>query len=42
MINIKVKLGYCGCSAYIQHYQKQCISMKEDEQGFFSSSQNDV
>ena len=34
MINITDKTKCCGCSACIQRCPKQCISMKEDEQGF--------
>lgn len=34
MINITDKTKCCGCSACVQRCPKQCISMKEDEQGF--------
>lgn len=34
MINIKDKHNCCGCSACAQKCPKQCISMKEDEEGF--------
>lgn len=34
MINIEDKTNCCGCSACVQRCPKQCISMKEDEQGF--------
>lgn len=34
MINIKVKSECCGCNACVQRCPKQCISIKEDEQGF--------
>ena len=34
MINITDKTKCCGCSACVQRCPKQCIRMKEDEQGF--------
>lgn len=34
MINIKSKEDCCGCSACAQRCPKQCISMKEDDEGF--------
>lgn len=34
MINIKNKQDCCGCSACAQRCPKQCISMKEDDEGF--------
>lgn len=34
MINITDKSKCCGCSSCVQRCPKQCISMKEDEQGF--------
>lgn len=34
MINIIDKANCCGCNACTQRCPKQCISMKEDEQGF--------
>lgn len=34
MINITDKTKCCGCSACVQRCPRQCISMKEDEQGF--------
>lgn len=34
MIKIENKKECCGCSACVQRCPKQCISMKEDEQGF--------
>lgn len=34
MINITDKSKCCGCSACVQRCPKQCISMREDEQGF--------
>lgn len=34
MINIINKTDCCGCSACMQTCPKQCISMKEDEEGF--------
>ncbi len=34
MINITDKTKCCGCSACVQRCPKQCIVMKEDEQGF--------
>lgn len=34
MINITEKSECCGCNACVQRCPKQCISMKEDEQGF--------
>lgn len=34
MIDITDKTKCCGCSACVQRCPKQCISMKEDEQGF--------
>lgn len=34
MINIIDKSQCCGCNACVQICPKQCISMKEDEQGF--------
>ena len=37
MINIEDKKECCGCSACVQRCPKQCIVMKEDEEGFFVS-----
>lgn len=34
MISITDKKDCCGCSACVQRCPKQCISMKEDEEGF--------
>lgn len=34
MIKITEKSECCGCNACVQRCPKQCISMKEDEQGF--------
>lgn len=34
MIQIKDKSACCGCSACIQRCPKQCISLKEDKEGF--------
>ena len=34
MINIEDKKECCGCSACVQRCPKQCIVMKEDEEGF--------
>lgn len=34
MINIIDKSQCCGCSACVQRCPKQCITMKEDEEGF--------
>ena len=34
MINIEDKKQCCGCSACVQRCPKQCIVMKEDEEGF--------
>lgn len=34
MINVTDKTKCCGCTACLQRCPKQCISMKEDEQGF--------
>lgn len=34
MINIIRKEDCCGCTACVQRCPKQCISMKEDEEGF--------
>ena len=34
MIEIKDKEDCCGCWACVQRCPKQCISMKEDEEGF--------
>ena len=34
MINITEKSKCCGCSAYVQRCPKQCIILKEDEEGF--------
>lgn len=34
MIDIKDKKDCCGCSACVQKCPKQCISMKEDNEGF--------
>lgn len=34
MINIADKSGCCGCSACVQRCPKQCITMREDEEGF--------
>lgn len=34
MINLTDKTKCCGCSACVQRCPKQCINMKEDEQGF--------
>jgi len=34
MINIKDKKDCCGCSACVQKCPKQCISLKEDNEGF--------
>ena len=34
MINIINKTDCCGCSVCMQICPKQCISMKEDEEGF--------
>lgn len=34
MINIKDKKDCCGCSACVQRCPKQCISLKEDYEGF--------
>ncbi|MDN0071325.1 Coenzyme F420 hydrogenase/dehydrogenase, beta subunit C-terminal domain [Bacteroides caecigallinarum] len=34
MINITDKSKCCGCSACVQRCPKQCISIREDEQGF--------
>ncbi len=34
MIEIKDKKGCCGCSACVQKCPKQCISLKEDNEGF--------
>ena len=30
----KMKMDCCGCGACVQHCPKQCITMKEDEEGF--------
>lgn len=35
MINITEKHNCCGCTACVQRCPKQCISMIEDEEGFF-------
>lgn len=35
MINITDKQNCCGCSACVQACPKQCISFKEDDEGFF-------
>ncbi len=35
MINITEKSNCCGCSACVQRCPKQCITLKEDEEGFF-------
>lgn len=35
MIEIKEKKKCCGCSACVQKCPKQCISLKEDNEGFF-------
>ena len=34
MIKITDKHDCCGCSACVQRCPKQCISLKEDEEGF--------
>lgn len=34
MINIKDKSNCCGCNACVQKCPKQCISMREDDEGF--------
>lgn len=34
MINIKDKSNCCGCNACAQKCPKQCISMREDDEGF--------
>lgn len=34
MINITEKSNCCGCSACVQRCPKQCITLKEDEEGF--------
>lgn len=34
MIQIKDKSKCCGCMACVQKCPKQCITMKEDEEGF--------
>lgn len=34
MINIKNKSKCCGCNACVQRCPKQCMSMREDEEGF--------
>ena len=34
MINIQDKTKCCGCSACVQRCPKQCISLREDEEGF--------
>ena len=34
MIEIKNKKDCCGCSACVQKCPKQCISLKEDNEGF--------
>lgn len=34
MISIKGKAKCCGCSACVQRCPKQCISLKEDKEGF--------
>lgn len=35
MIKIKEKTDCCGCSACMNICPKKCITMKEDEEGFF-------
>ncbi len=34
MIHIQDKKDCCGCNACVQHCPKQCITMKEDSEGF--------
>ena len=34
MIKIQNKQDCCGCAACVQRCPKQCISMKEDNEGF--------
>lgn len=34
MINVTEKSNCCGCSACVQRCPKQCITLKEDEEGF--------
>ena len=34
MIEIKDKRDCCGCSACVQKCPKQCISLKDDNEGF--------
>jgi len=34
MLNIKDKSQCCGCEACVQRCPKQCIVMREDEEGF--------
>lgn len=42
MINIIEKKDCCGCSACVQRCPRQCISLKEDEEGFLYPMINDA
>ncbi len=40
MIQIKDKSACCGCAACVQICPKQCISLKEDKEGFLYPTVN--
>lgn len=40
MISIIDKHNCCGCNACVQKCPKQCITMREDEEGFLYPSVN--